>query len=63
MSDAVLRRVQAALARLGYYDGIVDGIFGPETRAAIRRFQHEIGDPMIGRLSADEATRLVNGSG
>ena len=63
MSDVDRRRVQSALARLGYYDYIVDGIFGPETRAAIRRFQHEIGDQMTGRLNSDEATRLVNGSG
>lgn len=63
MNEDERRRVQAALARLGYYDGVVDGIFGQETRAAIRRFQHEIGDQMTGRLSADEATRLVAGSG
>jgi hypothetical protein len=63
MSDVDRRRVQSALAHLGYYDGIVDGIFGPETRAAIRRFQHEIGDQMTGRLSSNEATRLVNGAG
>jgi hypothetical protein len=63
MSDVDRRRVQSALARLGYYDSIVDGVFGPETRAAIRRFQHEIGDQMTGRLNSDEATRLVNGSG
>ncbi len=41
MSDAQRRQVQAALAKLGYYDATVDGIFGPETRAAIRRWQHE----------------------
>ena len=63
MNDEQRRRVQAALAALGYYDGIVDGISGPETRAAIRRFQHEIGDPMTGRLNSDEATRLINGPG
>ena len=63
LNDDERRRVQAALARVGYYDGIVDGIFGQETRAAIRRFQHEIGDQMTGRLSSEEATRLVNGSG
>ncbi len=42
MSDAERRKVQTALARLGYYAIQVDGIFGPETRAAIRRYQHEI---------------------
>ena len=28
-------RVQAALMRLGYYDGDIDGLLGPETRSAI----------------------------
>jgi len=61
MTEADRRRVQTVLARLGYYDGRVDGVFGPDTRAAIRRFQHEIGAPMSGRLAADQATRLVSG--
>jgi Putative peptidoglycan binding domain len=61
MTEADRRRVQTVLARLGYYDGQVDGVFGPDTRAAIRRFQHEIGVPMSGRLTADQASRLVNG--
>ncbi|MBV8703149.1 MAG: peptidoglycan-binding protein [Acetobacteraceae bacterium] len=56
------RRVQSALRDLGYYDGAVDGVIGPETRAAIRRYQHELGAPMTGRLTAAEATRLVAGS-
>jgi hypothetical protein len=56
------RRVQAALRQLGYYDGTVDGVIGPETRAAIRRYQHELGAPMTGRLSAAQATRLVAGA-
>lgn len=61
MTEADRRRIQTVLARLGYYDGRVDGVFGPDTRAAIRRFQHEIGAPMSGRLAADQATRLVSG--
>ncbi len=56
------RRVQAALRQLGYYDGAVDGVIGPDTRAAIRRYQHELGVPMTGRLTAAQATRLVAGS-
>jgi hypothetical protein len=60
MTEADRRAVQAALTRLGYYDSQVDGLFGPETRAAIRRYQHEIGSETTGRLTADEATRLVN---
>ncbi len=53
------RRVQLGLQRLGYYAGQVDGAFGPESLAAIRRFQHELGAEMTGRLSVDQAARLL----
>jgi hypothetical protein len=61
MTDPERRVVQTALAHLGYYDAQIDGVFGPETRAAIRRYQHEIGGEITGRITADQATRLVNG--
>jgi Putative peptidoglycan binding domain len=60
MTEFDRRQVQDALRRLGYYDSVVDALFGPETRAAIRRYQHEIGSEMTGYLTADQATRLVN---
>lgn len=60
MSEFDRRQIQNALRRLGYYDASVDALFGPETRAAIRRYQHEIGAEMTGYLTADQATRLVN---
>jgi Putative peptidoglycan binding domain len=59
MSEANRRQIQEALRRLDYYKGPVDGIFGTLTRAAIRRFQHEIGADTTGRLTAEEANRLV----
>ena len=59
MSEADRREVQEALDRLRYYQGPVDGIFGPLTRAAIRRFQHDIGTEITGYLTAQEASRLV----
>jgi peptidoglycan hydrolase-like protein with peptidoglycan-binding domain len=59
MTHADRRDVQIALARLGYYDGRIDGQFGPDTRAAIRRWQHEVGAEMTGALSGTQATRLV----
>jgi hypothetical protein len=52
------RSVQADLLRLGYYDGPVDGIFGPESVAAIRRLQHELKDLRTGFLSPAEITEL-----
>jgi hypothetical protein len=62
MTDADRRRVQAALARLGYYDGQVDGIFGSDTRAAIRRYQHELRASMTGVLTAAQANKLAGGT-
>jgi peptidoglycan hydrolase-like protein with peptidoglycan-binding domain len=60
MSEANRRQIQEALRRLDYYKGPVDGIFGTLTRAAIRRFQHEIGAETTGHLTEDEANRLVS---
>jgi hypothetical protein len=59
MTEQDRRHVQQALAQLGYYDGAIDGVFGPDTRAAIRRWQHELHAPMTGHLSAADAARLV----
>lgn len=33
--------VQSELTKMGYYDGTVDGLIGPQTRAAITRYQRE----------------------
>lgn len=59
MTDADRRQIQAALLRLGYYAGRVDGIFGGDTRAAIRRFQHEINVEMTGTIAPSEARQLL----
>ena len=59
MSEADRRQAQQALHRLGYYQGHVDGIFGPLTLAAIRRFQQDIGAESTGFLTAEEVTRLL----
>ncbi|HSU07408.1 MAG TPA: peptidoglycan-binding protein [Acetobacteraceae bacterium] len=61
MTEAQRREVQIALAKLGYYDGRLDAVFGPDTRAAIRRYQHELHADMTGTLTAEQATRLVRG--
>ena len=59
MTDADRRRIQAALLRLGYYDKQADGIFGADTRAAIRRFQHEISADMTGVITPEQSARLL----
>jgi peptidoglycan hydrolase-like protein with peptidoglycan-binding domain len=60
MSNADRLRVQDTLRHLDYYKGQLDGVFGPLTRAAIRRFQGDIGAQVTGRLTAEEASRLVS---
>lgn len=40
--------VQIALARRGYEVGVIDGIIGPRTRAALRAFQATRGLPVTG---------------
>lgn len=52
--SAEVRDTQERLQRLGFYDGAVDGLWGPETRDAVARFQRSQGLPVTARL--DEAT-------
>ena len=52
--DRVIENVQVELARLGYYEGAPDGLFGPMTRSALRGFQADSGLPITGAV--DEAT-------
>jgi hypothetical protein len=59
MTETDRRVAQTALARLGYYAGPIDGVFGSETLAAIRRLQHELKAPMTGQLTAAQARWLV----
>jgi hypothetical protein len=59
MTDGERRQVQEALKRVGYYVGEIDGLFGSETRAAIRRFQFEIGAEMTGTITGKQAARLL----
>ena len=59
MTTIERQTVQSALARLGYYPGPIDGIFGPDTRAAIRRLQYELHLPMTVFMNADLARRLM----
>ena len=41
--DALVRDAQDALKQLGYYAGPLDGMAGPQTRAAIEAFQKQSG--------------------
>ena len=51
MSTFNLRAIQEALKSTGYDPGPVDGVIGPRTRHAIRRFQDEHGIQVTGEPS------------
>ena len=51
--------VQLALARQGISSGSLDGVMGPQTRAALRAFQQKQHLPSTGMLDAATRERLV----
>ncbi len=55
----LMATVQRYLAELGYDPGPVDGIGGPRTRAAIRRYQADAGDVVTGVPTEELAKRLA----
>ena len=56
---AQVREMQAALNRLGFNAGTVDGIIGSQTRAAIRAYQRSLGNVPTGTLRRAEGIRLM----
>ncbi|HMR29745.1 MAG TPA: peptidoglycan-binding protein [Geminicoccaceae bacterium] len=54
----LVRRAQAALARLGYAPGVADGKAGSRTMAAVRAYQQHSGLPVDGIVTARLVTRL-----
>ena len=49
-----VRRLQEDLARYGYYEGDIDGVYGNQTRRAVEEFQYQHGlsaDGMAGRIT------------
>ena len=56
--NSTIGAVQQALAQQGYYRGQIDGVFGPETRAAIAQYQSTHGLRVTGALSSDTLQAL-----
>jgi hypothetical protein len=57
--DATVAAVQHRLGQLGYNPGVVDGVIGPQTRAAIAAFENTHGMIADGTIT----TRLLNRMG
>ncbi len=52
-ADSTVATAQEQLARQGYYRGEIDGVFGPETRRAVTRYQSDHGLRVTGSLNTD----------
>ncbi|MBF0304115.1 MAG: peptidoglycan-binding protein [Alphaproteobacteria bacterium] len=57
----LIRSVQTQLQQQGYQVGQVDGIYGPQTQAALRQYQQDQGYEASGRLDQQTVLALVGG--
>ncbi len=57
-SDSTVRSAQAALNDRGYDAGPVDGVWGPNTQGAVRRFQADRGLTQSGMLDGETIAAL-----
>src|SRR5882724_11666662 len=62
-ADPTVEATQERLAQLGYYNGPVDGIFGPTTRDAVAKYQIDNQLDVTGSLSPDTLQSLGVSSG
>jgi peptidoglycan hydrolase-like protein with peptidoglycan-binding domain len=53
-----ITELQESLRDKGYYHSKIDGVLGPQTRAAIRQYQQAENLPATGRLDAETAGNL-----
>jgi len=58
LADSTVQDVQTQLTQLGYYNGPVDGIFGPTTRDALAKYQIATHLNVTGSLSPDTLQSL-----
>jgi len=56
--DATVAAVQRRLGELGYYHGVVDGVIGPQTRAAIAAFESRHGMMVDGVITTPLLDRM-----
>ena len=56
--SATIQAVQSQLLSLGYYNGSIDGVFGPSTRDAVAKYQIANHLNVTGSLSPDTIQSL-----
>ena len=52
MSQPTVSSVQSQLTKLGYYNGVIDGVLGDQTEAAIARYQEDHNLSVTGTVTA-----------
>ena len=52
------RAVQSKLAGMGFYSGQIDGVMGPDTEVALRKYQEKNNLPVTGQLDARTRDKL-----
>lgn len=50
--------VQRGLSELGYYSGLIDGVYGPQTKGAIEAFERASGERVTGLVTPELAFKL-----
>ncbi|MFZ3375340.1 MAG: peptidoglycan-binding domain-containing protein, partial [Chthoniobacterales bacterium] len=65
VADTTVQAVQTRLTQFGYYNGPVDGFFGPATRDAVAKYQIVRNLNVTGSLSPDilQSLRLPQATG
>lgn len=57
------REIQTALKNAGFYDGEIDGVIGPKTKEAIKKFQEKNGlnpDGVVGSRTWEKLQNYLN---
>ncbi len=63
VSSSTVKKAQERLKEKGYYEGNIDGVLGPNTREALRRYQEKESLNANGRLTHETAEHLgISGS-
>jgi peptidoglycan hydrolase-like protein with peptidoglycan-binding domain len=58
LSQDMVRQVQTRLQQAGTYNGSIDGLWGPQTEAAVRGYQQQHNLNVTGQLDGDTLTSL-----